>query len=63
MKQIIEYKTIKSNEDYFDDFDNRINESIKQGFQPFGSPYITTGTSVGPFFACQAMVKYKEIKQ
>ena len=62
MKQIVEYKTIKSKEDYFEDFDNMVNESIKQGFQPVGSPYIAIITEGQALFACQAMVRYNESK-
>jgi hypothetical protein len=62
MKQIVEYKTIKSKEDYFEDFGNMVNESIKQGFQPLGSPYIAIRTEGQALFACQAMVRYNESK-
>ena len=37
------------------ELDVRVNELIQEGFQPFGSPYVT-GT--GESMACQAMVKY-----
>lgn len=55
MKQIIEYTTIR--ESNFESLDMKVNELIEQGFQPFGSPYVTDN---GDFLACQAMVKYEE---
>ena len=55
MKQIIEYKTITAGAT--DELDKKVNESIRQGFQPFGNPYIS---DEGEFLACQAMAIYKE---
>lgn len=55
MKQIIEYITIAR--DNFESLDKIVNESIKKGFQPFGNHYVTEDKD---FFACQAMVRYKE---
>lgn len=58
MKEIGEYKTIIASK--FEELDRKVNESIKQGFQPFGSPFVTgTGEKyIDKFLACQAMVRY-----
>jgi len=60
MRQVIEYITVKSQEGYFGDFDEEINNLIKEGFQPFGSPYVTASSEGQKFQVFQAMVKYKE---
>jgi hypothetical protein len=52
MTQISQYKTITAHS--FEDLDRKVNESINQGFQPFGDPYVT---DVGEFLACQAVVR------
>ena len=55
MKRIAEYTTARDSN--IKDLDRIVNEMIEQGFQPFGSPYVTEG---GEFLACQAMVRYEE---
>jgi hypothetical protein len=58
MEQIIEYKTVYIRDDSLEKLDIAVNKLIKDGFQPFGSPCITSKTEAG-FIACQAMVRYK----
>jgi len=55
MKEITEYLTARDSN--IKDLDIAVNKLIQQGFQPFGSPYVTEGNE---FLACQAMVKYIE---
>ena len=55
MKRITEYSTARDSN--IKDLDRIVNEMIEQGFQPFGSPYVTEGDE---FLACQAMVRYEE---
>ena len=55
MKRITEYTTARDSN--IKDLDRIVNEMIEQGFQPFGSPYVTEGDE---FLACQAMVRYAE---
>lgn len=57
MKRITEYTTARDSN--IKDLDRIVNEMIEQGFQPFGSPYVTEGDE---FLACQAMVRYEESK-
>jgi hypothetical protein len=54
MKRIVEYSTARDSS--IKDLDRIVNELIDQGFQPYGSPYVTEGDE---FLACQAMVKYE----
>ena len=53
MKDIAEYVTARDSN--IKDLDAAVNALIQQGFQPFGSPYVTQGDE---FLACQAMVRY-----
>jgi hypothetical protein len=55
MKRIVEYATARDSN--LKGLDKIVNELIEQGFQPFGSPYLTDGDE---FLACQAMVKYEK---
>lgn len=55
MKRIIEYRTARDSN--IDGLDRKVTEMIEQGFQPFGSPYVT---EAGEFLACQAMVRYED---
>lgn len=51
MSEIKKYVTVR--ESNFKDLDKAVNEKIKEGWQPFGGPYVTDGNE---FLACQAMV-------
>ncbi len=53
MNEIIEYITALASN--IKDLDKKVNDLIKQGYQPYGSPYVTEGTE---FLACQAMVRH-----
>jgi hypothetical protein len=48
-----EYRTVRAGN--FKDLDETVNKLLADGFQPYGSPYVTE--SAGEFLACQAMVK------
>ncbi len=52
MNHVTDYKTITASS--FEDLDKKVTESIREGFQPFGNPYVT---DVGEFLVCQAMVR------
>ena len=52
-EKIVEYRTAFARD--LDEFDAAVNDSIAKGFQPFGSPYITSGDQGDDI--CQAMVK------
>ena len=56
MTKITEYTTARAGD--FKAFDIQINEHIRRGYQPFGSPYVTE--SMDEFLVCQAMVRYAE---
>ena len=61
MKNITHYKTITA--DNFEELDKKVNESINEGLQPFGNPYVTEQEIegyVGNYLACQAMVKVSQ---
>jgi hypothetical protein len=51
MKQIIEYHLVAK--DIIFDFNTLVNEYIKDGWEPYESPFISGNLK------CQAMVKYK----
>jgi hypothetical protein len=51
MREIVEYCTAV--ESSRTDLDTKVNEMIKHGYQPFGSPYVKDNS-----YPCQAMVKY-----
>jgi len=55
MNEIKKYLTVR--ESNYKDLDDAVNGKIKEGWQPFGSPYVTDATS--EFLACQAMVSTK----
>jgi hypothetical protein len=54
MNKITEYKTVVA--DSFKELDLLVNKAISQGFQPYGSPYLS-GDKVEVFTVAQAMVK------
>ena len=56
MKTITEYTTARG--DSIKDLDAAVNALIQNGYQPFGSPYVTESNN--EFLACQAMVKVAE---
>ena len=61
MTKITEYTTARA--ENYKDFDIEINEYIRRGYQPFGSPYVTESENeqgVREFLVCQAMVRYAE---
>ena len=58
MNKITEYKTVVA--DNFEKLDSLVNKSLAQGFQPYGSPYLTDNPVEGrtdKFTVAQAMVK------
>lgn len=58
MNKVTEYKTVVA--DNFKELDVLVNKSISQGFQPYGSPYLTDNQVEGRadnFTVAQAMVK------
>lgn len=62
--KIIEYKTVHGSS--VNELDVRVNEMLRDGFQPFGSPYLSDREiegKVDTFAAYQAMVKYEKDKQ
>ena len=59
MSKIIEYRTVAKQS--IKELDAKVNEVLAEGFQLYGNPYVSEGEIpgfVGPFLACQAMVKY-----
>jgi hypothetical protein len=54
MKPIIDYSTVC--ESNTRSLDARVSTLMKEGFQPFGSPYVAQ--DLGDFNICQAMVKH-----
>lgn len=58
MKTVIEYKTATAGcVKYLGD---EVNKLLREGFQPFGSPYLIDGEPGGEFCACQAMVRFSK---
>ena len=56
MEEINAYRTVRTTG--FTQLDEEVNSLIKEGFQPFGSPYTAVGKD--GFRVCQAMVKFGE---
>ena len=56
--KILEYKTVSSRADE-KELDHKVNELIREGFQPFGNPFFLQRTPPG-IQLCQAMVKYDD---
>ena len=55
MKKVIEYRLV--HETLTPYFNKTINEYIKDGWEPYGSPFADGN------FKCQGMVKYEEEKE
>jgi hypothetical protein len=56
--KITEYKTVKTTANE-KDLDDKVNFLIKEGFQPYGNPYILSRTP-SMVQVCQAMIKYED---
>jgi Domain of unknown function (DUF1737) len=59
MHKIIEYRTAARQS--IKELDAKVTELLAEGFQLYGNAYVSEGEIpgyVGPFLACQAMVKY-----
>ena len=59
--KIIEYTTVTA--DNFAHLDAAVNNLLKEGFQPYGNPYLTDNAVEGctdTFLVLQAMVKTEE---
>ena len=57
MEAITEYKSVLDHD--VDAFQNRINQLIADGFQPFGSVSLSFVPDESTLYLCQAMVKTK----
>lgn len=53
--KVTQYKTVRATETA--DLDNKVNAEIKNGFQPYGSPYAQER------WLCQALIRGEEAKQ
>lgn len=56
-RKIMEYMTIGGE---YDDIDDKVNEYIRQGRQPFGGISVNLNDLDYPALYVQAMVKYEE---
>lgn len=58
-KKIIEYYLLRK--EFYTELSNAVDYFIKQGWQPFGSPFsdIEKNNEHRPTCLCQAMVKYE----
>ncbi len=57
MEIITEYKAVLDHD--FEEFQNRINKLIEDGFQPLGSVSLAFVPDESALYMCQAMVKSK----
>ena len=57
MEKITEYKSVLEHD--FEEFQNRVNQLIADGFQPFGSVSLAFVPDESVLYMCQAMVKTK----
>ena len=55
-RKIVDYKICKISEISKDE----VRESLKEGWELYGSPYAVWGGKDGGEISCQAMVKYEE---
>lgn len=60
MKKICEYKLLVAN--FVEDLNDNVNESIKDGWQPYGNPFTVQRENYNLFYFTQAVVKYEEEK-
>jgi hypothetical protein len=59
--KITEYKTASGKT--LDELDARVNGFIKEGFQPYATPYSVLSKNPDEILFCQAMIKVSELQQ